>query len=709
MLAFAAAAAGAAPVTVHTTAVDPRLQCDGEIVARAECGGADCATSRWRLGPTHTVDLDRSQPFDWIIGVESKNCWAPPVRLTTAAPSPSVDVTLWPRATIAGTVSVQGDLAPRLLRARLTLPPGRDTSLDTVIPCPVERGRWTCSVPATEIDIRLDADGFVPSYLWNVRAQHGKVTTLPATRLIRGASISGWVEVPHGDGKAAEVELLPIGAAPEIPVAHGDAPRSSITIANDRGFFQFPEVPPGSYSLIARKRGWSPAREPNVEIETGREYVLRAPLRLQPLASLSVTLQPPVGPDKSPWRVTLSRPAPLSRSFAVVRQEQAAESGYWTGMDLEADFYRLTVTDSRGSVFARREITLTAPGLSEVITIEKVAVAGRVTAGQNAIEARLAFIDGSLRVEMESGADGTFSGVLPQGGRWNLDVRPAGGANIHYGPIEIAASDDGEPAGVEIELPGGRARGLVLDESGRPLQATVRIRAGATVKAYGPTDAGGKFDFVALTPGPAQVEADAEDYGSALVPWTIAEEQTEDLRIVVPKRQAIAIRLVTPDGRAVSGAVVWQFLPPFRRRMEAVSGPDGTVRLQVPGSGSIDAAVFAAGLPLKLLSLPLDAKSGVVVTMNPTGGRLRFDIGDQAWPYIARSDGPFFPVAGLFFRPDPVGLPYGFTSAGFAPELEAGTYVICPGASLSERCQRRLLSPGTLTSVNLRPASGGSP
>jgi hypothetical protein len=704
---FAATASGAAPAVIRTATVDPRLQCDGELVARAECGGTDCATRRWRLGAAQTPELDVSQQFDWTLGVESKNCWAPSVRVT--ATSPSVDVTLWSRATIAGTVSVEGDAAPRVLRARLTTPLGHGVSLDTIVPCPVERGRWTCSVPATEVDIRLDAGGFIPSYSWNVKTETGKVTRLPATRLVRGASIAGWVEVPRGDVREAEVELLPAGAAPEMPLAQRDTPRSSITIANERGFFQFAAVPPGSYSVVARKRGWSPARESDIEIEAGHEHVLRAPLRLQPLASLSVTLQPPVGPDENPWRVTLSRPAPLSRTFAVVRQEQAAESGYWTGNDLEADVYKLTVTDSRGSVFARREITLTPAGWSEVVTIEKAGVAGRVTAGKEPIEARLAFIDGPLRVEMESGADGTFSGVLPQAGRWNLDVRPVGGANIHYGAVEVAASDDGVPAEVEIELPGGRARGLVLDESGRPLQALVRIRTGSTVKAYGSTDAEGKFDFVALTPGPAEVEADADDYGSALVSWTIAEQQTEVLRIVVPKRRMIAVRLATPDGRAVSGAVVWQFLPPFRRRFEAVSGPDGTVRLQVPGSGSIDAAVFAAGLPLKLLSLPLDPKNGVVVTMNPAGGRLRFDVAGQAWPFIARSDGPFFPVAGLFFRPDPVGLPYGVTGAGFAPELEAGTYVICPGASLSDRCQRRSLSPGTTTSVDLKPPSGDSP
>jgi hypothetical protein len=150
-------------------------------------------------------------------------------------------------------------------------------------------------VPATEVDIRLDADGFIPSYLWNVRAETGKVTKLPATRLVRGASIAGWIEVPRGDAKAAEVELLPVGAAPEMPLSERDAPRSSVAVANDRGFFQFAAGPPGSYTVVARKRGWSPARETDVVIEAGREHVLRAPLLLQPLASLSVTLQPPVG------------------------------------------------------------------------------------------------------------------------------------------------------------------------------------------------------------------------------------------------------------------------------------------------------------------------------------------------------------------------------------------------------------------------------
>lgn len=698
----------AAEIELRSTSRDPRQTCAGQVVASAECSGTDCPAPRRLSLAALPTSLDLADPHAWSLTVESPNCWAAPARVPPSPTPAAVELTLWPRATITGPMTaIDGGAVPLTLRVRVASPPDRRPGFEAVVPCPVSQGVWSCSVPATDIDLRIEAEGFVPVYHWNIRITPGETKKLSATRLTRGASLAGWADVPAGPIEGIEVELVPTAAATELPASDQFSTRTSVMPANGRGFFQFSGIAPGSYRVTARKRGWSPARETDVRVDAGREHVLRQPLRLTPLASLAIVIQPPLGPDARPWKIALSRPAPLSRSFAIVKQERASDSGYWSGNDLEADRYRLTVTDTAGSVFATRDIEVAHPGSSEMVTIEKVAVVGRVLAGNDPLEARVTFIDGRVRVQMESGEDGSFGGVLPRPGKWDIDVRPDGGANLHYEPVEITVNDSGDPAEVEIALPGGRVRGVVVDERGNPLSATVRVRAGASVKAYGSTGSDGTFEFVGLAPGPAGIEADADTEGSALVSHEIREEAGEELRIVVPKRRAVTIRLITPDGRAVSGAVVWQFLPPFRRRTEALSGPDGTVTLQVPADGSIDAAVFAAGFPIKLLSLPRDVKSGITVAVQPVGGLLRFVVGDQAWPYIARDDGPFFAVAGLFFRSDPLGPPYGFTSGGFAPELEPGTYVICPGTRLSERCQRRALGPGTRATVDLRPAAGG--
>jgi hypothetical protein len=697
----------AAQIELRTISHDAPHACTGKVVASAECSGTGCPAPRPIPLAALPTTLTLPDPYAWSIALESANCWAAPVRIPPPPAPDAVELTLWPSATIGGPMTaIDGGAVPRTLRVEFTSPPDRPAMLQTVVTCPVSRGAWTCSVPATDLDLRVEAEGFVPVYLWNVRTSPGETKKLAATRLTRGASLAGWVDVPNGGVQDAEVELFATGAATEIPASDRFLTRSSISSVNERGFFQFSGTPPGSYSVTARKRGWSPARETDVRVDAGREHVLRQSLRLAPLASLAIIIQPPLSPDSAPWKITLSRPAPLSQSFAIVKQERASDSGYWSGNDLEADQYKLTILDSAGSVFATRDIEVAPPGSSEVVTIEKVAVIGQVMAGDVPLQARVTFIDGRLRVQMESGEEGSFGGVLPRPATWDVDVRPAGGANIHYKPVEISANDDGGPAEVKIVLPGGRVRGVVVDERGNPLSATVRVRTGASVKAYGSTDSDGKFAFMGLMPGLAGIEAEADPEGSALISHEITEETGEELKIVVPKRRAVTIRLVTPDGRAVSGAVVWQFLPPFRRRVEALSGPDGTVTLHAPTDGSIDAAIFAAGFPIKLVSLPRDVKSGISVAMQPVGGLLRFVTNGQAWPYIARDDGPFFPVAGLFFRPDPVGPPYGFTSAGFTPELEPGMYVICPGSRFSERCQRRALGPGTRTTVDMRPAPG---
>ncbi len=682
----------AAPVEIAPRVMEPGLDCRGQFLAQSGCADGHCAiTRRFPLSGPQTLDVKEHK---WSVTLESENCWAAPVDIQPDT-NPRREIDLWPRAAMEGSIaeSVEKTIPPKMLRAHLSAPPGSGRIVAADIDCPVARGRWTCPIPATVIDVRLQRDGFAPVYLWDLKPARNAPLDAGAIHFARGASIAGWVTIPSKTKAETSVELVP-----------KDGAGGTVTRVNERGFFQVAGIEPGTYDVKARAAGWSPALVRDVRVRSDEEHVLKEPLALQALASLSVTIVPPVAPDNAPWNITLSRPLPLSSSFRVMRQEPVHESGFWTGHDLEAETYRLTVRDSSGSVFATRDVDVRPPSWSEYVTIHAVRITGRVVAGDDPVRATLSFSDSGFRVKMDADHDGRFAGSLPHAGTWSVDLRLPSGTILRTRQVRVNATDDGEPETLTISLPGGRLAGVVVDEEGRPRAAMVRVSVGASVKAYVETGADGKFSMVALPAERVTIEADARDYGSGSVSRDLSGQSNEEEEIrVIAKRRNVAVRLLTPDGRPVSGAVVWQLLPPYWRRVEKLSKRDGTVELRVPDAGSVDAAVFAAGFPLKLLSLGRDVKNGLAVVLQPAGGRIQFHGTETRWPFIAPESGSFFPVASLFFTPNAGAPPYGFTASGFAPEFEPGTYTICPTAAFSAHCERQVLAPGMSIRSAVRP------
>ncbi len=270
--------------------------------------------------------------------------------------------------------------------------------------------------------------------------------------------------------------------------------------------------------------------------------------------------------------------------------------------------------------------------------------------------------------------------------------------------VRVDARDDGEPSEVMIVLPPGNVSGVVVDEDDKPLRAKVRLLEGASVIAYAASDSDGRFAIRGLPQKKVIIEAEVPDFGTAVQEHEIIDNPDQELRIVVSRQQKIAIRLVAIDGRPLSGAVVWQIVPPFWRKVEKVTDPSGIVELELPSSGTVDAIVFASGFAFKLLSLPRDAASGMTIPLQPTGGRLRFEGNERGqWGFIAPEHGSFFPVTYLFFKPNPGAPPLGFSESGFAPDLQAGVYTVCPTAMFSNECEQFLLAPGIYVKSAVRP------
>lgn len=674
---------------VITPARPDAVPCEGSLRFEPLCDGAPCggvAEIPARPGK-QTVEVPPGA-IRWTL--RSANCWAPPAAWES---HPAVvEVVTWPLAKLSGSVAVQ-DAAAAVdsLNARLQPAPGIAPTFAAEIACPVANGRWRCDTPAVPLDLRFSADGFVPAYLWDVSQG-----ATPEIVLRRGTSISGWVE--SADGKPLA------GAAVEVSRARQPGQRAAgatfRAVTNGRGFFQVVGAEPGpSYSVTARGDGFSRGSGGEVRVEPEKEFVLAAPIRLEPLASVEIAITPQLDPDGKPWTVQLSRAAP--DGYVRVVDEPATFGGVWSKDGIDAGRYAASIVDSRGSTFERREIEI-RPGSSDILRfqVSSVAVRGTVETGDEPLAARLAFIRAGRRIEITSDHEGVFRGVLPEAGEWSVEIRPISASSVLTRAVEVVVDDGTAEARVDIRLPGGRIHGRVVDEHGEPVEAMVNVHADKRI-AYANTDGEGKFALVGLEPQTVMLEAVTERGDAAVVVHEIAPKGTP-VRIVLDRGRRVDVRVVTTRGLPVPGAIVRQIIPPWRRRIETVTGPDGkftiTATKAVP---VVDIVIFAAGYPLKIVSLTTASLPSEVV-IGGQSARLRVYVRrTPPWPRIKRDDGGFFSLYEMMFKLDPVGMPRGMIPGGFEAELETGTYTICPEARITETCEVRTLVPGAATVVAL--------
>src|SRR6185295_13176121 len=113
---------------------------------------------------------------------------------------------------------------------------------------------------------------------------------------------------------------------------------------------------------------------------------------------------------------------------------------------------------------------------------------------------------GDERVRMES-HEGKFSGALPRGGRWKVEVE--WGSPPRTSTVQVRVEETGAHRGeIEIAMPAGRAFGRVIEATGQPAQTavvTATTRKGAFFHAS--TDLKGAFEFDGMEEGEATFTA----------------------------------------------------------------------------------------------------------------------------------------------------------------------------------------------------------
>lgn len=675
----------------------------GRVVLQRMPGTDSC-------GPATIVDAppaDNLSAEELSVSATSKGCWAP--ALIVRRDAKTVVLPLWPEAVLAGRLAVpKGAELPSSIAVQVESAAVPRSRFD----CAVTKGRFRCAVPATTLDLRLAASGFAPRYFFGIdRPDLGEVA------LVRGGSVAGTVRF-DGDGPPLTDVALELKVVTPPPMSEGWtseeqrlASRTMTARPNARGFFQFAQVEPGQYTVIARSEGWSRARQAGIEVREGEESALPQPLLIEPLAEVDVLIQPSLDPYGKPWQVSIAEMVPLSSLTTRIVETEASMTGAWSVAGIHSGFHRVEVSDHRGSRFAYSIVDVSAHMAPVVITMSSIAVRGTIRVGDEPLRARLEFRNGrGTTIAMRSAADGRFSGALPRDGRWDIDVISGPAPDFQRRTVNVRPENG--VADIDLRLPDTRLAGKVVDASGEPATAFVRLWSEERTYLGGTsTDEHGRFQFAGMEPGDVYLEAvsrTSQNAKSGFVPVSIETTPADELTVVLRRAARLSARLVTPSGAPVAGAIVRYVLPdrPLAT-MEEVSGPDGRFSLSLsPGTRAVDLAILPPALPVKVARVPIGDGTREIV-LGRSAGILEIEMdhptpdgpGSELWLEHA---GATFHVLSLRYPANWMSAPRGFHRWGSSIEIEAGEYAICADPVLRDRCMRKVLAPGAVERVDGR-------
>jgi hypothetical protein len=125
----------------------------------------------------------------------------------------------------------------------------------------------------------------------------GKVGEVGPVELKRGASVAGWVAVEEGaiDAGSCHARLsLLVGSGGNVQLAEKIAQTAMDVRVRKDGFFQFSAVPPGTYSLEVRQKGFAPGTVSPIEVSPRSETSLREPVTLRRPFQIELAISPPI-------------------------------------------------------------------------------------------------------------------------------------------------------------------------------------------------------------------------------------------------------------------------------------------------------------------------------------------------------------------------------------------------------------------------------
>jgi hypothetical protein len=622
-----------------------------------------------------------------------------------------------------------GEPAPREISLRLSLSPQakdrRALPTESSVSCPVRESGFTCEVPAGVFDLRIKGEGLIPVYRWGVVVEAGKDRNLGNLSFQRGSSVAGWVVLKSGDlfGQKIRVELSRESSG--LPATREEYDRlrslSLKTEANERGFFQFSGVPPGTYVVAAAGDGFASARRGSIVVRESLQSEILEPLELGKPLELEVRLEPPLDPFGKPWQLRLLQSEVAGVLNDGVWEGTASPEGLWRRPGLAPGGYRLLVLGDADERWAAHELQLDSGQTSVEIKIPLVPVRGTVTLGKEPLVATLWFGGrrGGRRIRIDSDEKGRYAGLLPQEGTWPLEIAAAEQhLRLALDPVEVTVPSGKTTATVNVRVPDTRLAGEVVDSANHRVPgALVSVfRSGASQVE---TDEKGEFELRGVKPGIAGIEAEDDTRTSGAVEVRIEEEQENPrLHLILQETLKVNGRVVSSLG-PVPGAELTAFPSldqvGFATAVSAVTGPDGQFTLALhSGTARIDLLVLAPGFALRMLPIGLQPARPLEISVEQDGGTLVLEVPEDhsAFPLLAHAG--TFTVPALLQRWAVLQGSRRTPGRLVLPNVEPGAYSLCIRASADlrqgkeppadGRCESGILPP--LGELRLRlPAS----
>lgn len=696
-------------LALDANAADVRIRLNPELSAEA------CAHRGWLVGRAAVGDVSIRVPLRegetvyrlsltadqaWELGAELEGCWSETI-VWSPTESAEVSLNVYRAGSIGGEFETEAepteDLKGLIFPLRGSEIRGDASGGGIPVSCELDFPRWHCLVPANiSFDLRLDLPGFASIHYWSVRATSQTVQELEPQQLVAGASLSGWVQDSEGVlRRDAQVTLYPLEADESRLDKERVVARRRAVMTNERGFFQFTGLEPGSYRLVSELIGLSPATVPEVRVREGESVVWPRAIAHAPFATLEVAFYPAIDPDGERWMVELNETTSLHLERGPSLKGRATIDGQWTAKSLRADLYRLIVRNKNGSELERIDVDLTEGGLKDItVNVRSLRVRGVLRMGDEPLRAEVSFTNFTGKfVRVTTSEDGRFEARFPAGGKWIPEIRyPAGrsGSTVILDPVEVLPGNGGE-AEIELLVPGGRIRGEVVSD-GAAVRAAVHVIRNGHIVAQVVTPETGKFDFIGMRSGAYALDAEGEP-GATPEPVQIEVEgnQVRDVRLTLAPFQWVSGTVFTPAGTPASGAVIHVLRDGGQSWIRIVTDVSGRFEYRTPaGSGDGGLVVVTYSYPSALIRVPANRRGPVVITLKPEGGILR--IRNGAIPYI-RSPHASAPMRAFYF-PDPRGR---FNGGVY---LEMGTYLVCPGRQVDGSCQTVTIAPGADVEVD---------
>lgn len=660
----------------------------------------------------------------WTIEATGDGVWAPARKVTVRKDSERrIEVEVYEATAVRGRVEVeQGEALPTEIGIELYPPieklgPGKTRpphvpSEALAFRCPAVKGEFQCPAPIGKWDVRVRAADHISHYLWNVAFPKKAAAELGRFVLRRGASIVGWVMAagPVKPGAEWHLELAPMQAAATPSAAETARVFSAEAQADERGFFHFTGISPGTYVLTASLEGFAPAKFFPLRVLENRESQLQDILVLHPPMTVEVRVVPETDLQQRPWNVKVFDLGETPGAMELVTMGTAGEGGNWRATELSAGRFLFQLEDSAGVPWAFQEVELATGSAEVAFDLDLVEVEGTLRLGGEPLVAELYFGGkrGVPRFRFETDDAGRFHGHVTREGEWRVDVESTA-SSVHRSLPRVEVRRGGQQvARVAIDLPDGALRGQVVNEKDQPVpDANIFLSVAGDSPVFARSDAEGEFELRGLGRGHAVVQARVPGEESDAV-WLQLQEENQPVRLILKRKREVAgVVLGTYGG--VPGAQVLA-MAPGEIRAQGATDAAGKFTLQVPVSARyLDLVVLPPGHTLLARRVSLQEEGPLQLFVEPEGGTLVLEEatlipGQSQSTIVLTQNGTLLSSVNLRHWAEVNGQKWKLGGPEVVPQMAAGQYEVCrvPHSQVQARvqgssvgnCVRGTLAPG---------------